>query len=169
MGDVGKRQPPAHGTVRRYRLELKDGTVCAMCRSANSKAKAEEREARKVRSAHPSLSIVPDPQSEPTVPPTAPLPQPAAAAAATTESTVSALGFDGIQNAVRNLLNSAPPAELLTHVYGEIVIVLAKAISTADPKDIPKLTEEMVAAAKLMQRESGGGEHDIFSGFGAPR
>src|SRR3990170_3555934 len=104
---------PPHGMVRRYKLELAAKKVCAKCRAANSRARAIERANRKARDQRANLSIVPEPQTAPTDEPTPPPPS---------------LAVGGIENAVRNLLNTAPSTDLLTHVYGEIVIVLARAI-----------------------------------------
>jgi hypothetical protein len=73
----------------------------------------------------------------------------------------------GIENAVRNFLNSEPQ-NLSAHIYGEIVISISKVMAVADPKDIPKLAEEMVDAAKLLAPASAGGDDDPFGGFGTP-
>ena len=63
---MGKSALPAHGTVRRYRLELKDAGACEKCRAANSRAKATERANRKARDQRSHMAIVPDPQDAPT-------------------------------------------------------------------------------------------------------
>jgi hypothetical protein len=64
---------PAHGTVARYRRELRDGNVCDRCRAANTKAKSRQRARAKQRGAHPVLSIVPDVQERTTAEPTEPM------------------------------------------------------------------------------------------------
>lgn len=74
---------------------------------------------------------------------------------------------DGIENAVRNFLNSEPK-NLSAHIFGEIVISISKVMAVAEPKDIPKLTEEMVDAAKLLAPAPSGGDDDPFGGFGNP-
>ena len=57
---------PPHGTVARYRRELREGKACDRCRAANSKAKSLQRARAKQRGARPILSIVPDVQESPT-------------------------------------------------------------------------------------------------------
>jgi len=162
---VGTTKLPRHGTIRRYKLELAEGQTCEKCRAANSRAKAAERANKKAREQRAGLHIVPDPPSAPTDEPTDAVPP--------TKTThlprdVRTDVGGGIENAVRNYLNSAGTQDLLAHVYGEIVIAVARVISTAEPKDIPKLTEEMVDAAKLMRPadSTAGGSDDPFAGLG---
>lgn len=166
------QQLPRHGTLRRYRLELKtDAGPCDRCKAANSKAKANERANRKARERRAQLSLVPDPQDEPTTEAeTAAAPTPAEPKRTEVPTGHLNLTGPGIENAVRNYLNSISTNDLLANVYGEIVISLSKVIAISEPKDIPKLAEEMVDAAKLMRPAgpTGGGDDDPFSGFGQP-
>lgn len=157
---MGTPKLPAHGTVRRYRIELRDNEVCERCRAANTKAKAAERANRRARDNRADMHLVEDPQIEP-------IDQPHEPKKTRIPTGVRVDVGSGIENAVRNYLNSAGPKDLLAHVYGEIVITVARVISTAEPKDIPKLTEEMVDAAKLMQpADHSGGSDDPFAGLG---
>lgn len=156
---------PKHGTTARYRRELKTQTVCDRCRSANTKAKSLQRARAKQHGETPVLSLVPDTQdprtSETTVTDDA------------TKHTVIPPGVQnmvggGIENAVRNYLNKTSKNDLLAFVYGEIVIAVSRVIAISDPKDIPKLTGEMVDAAKLMRAdEPGGGNDDPFANLGS--
>lgn len=65
---TGKKRTtlPRHGTVARYRLELKTGKACDKCKAANSKARADYRQRAKKPPARPHLTIVPDTQTEDT-------------------------------------------------------------------------------------------------------
>lgn len=162
---MGTTKLPRHGTLRRYKLELAEGQTCDKCRAANSRAKAQERANKKAREQRSGLHIVDDPPVDPTNDPTEPADEPK------TTHLPRDVRIDvgsGIENAVRNYLNSAGTQDLLAHVYGEIVITVARVISTAEPKDIPKLTEEMVDAAKLMRPadSTAGGGDDPFAGLG---
>jgi len=166
---VGTTKLPRHGTLRRYKLELAEGQTCEKCRAANSRAKAAERANKKAREQRAGLHIVPDPPAGPTDEPTDNVEAPAQPPKTThLPRDVRTDVGGGIENAVRNYLNSAGTQDLLAHVYGEIVIAVARVISTAEPKDIPKLTEEMVDAAKLMRPadSTAGGSDDPFAGLG---
>ncbi len=57
---------------------------------------------------------------------------------------------------------------MVLKVYGETVILLARAIEHADPKDIPKLAEEITDTVKLMAppEKPGGGDNDPFASLG---
>lgn len=162
---MGRPKLPAHGTVRRYRLELRDGKVCDRCRAANTKAKATERANRRARDNRNEMHLVADPQADPT---DESMPSSDEAKTTRIPPGVRVDIGSGIENAVRNYFNSVDTNDLLARVYGEIVITVARVISTAEPKDIPKLTEEMVDAAKLMRpaSDTGGGSDDPFANLG---
>lgn len=163
---------PPHGTVRRYRIELKAGNPCERCRAANSQARAKQRANRRARDNRAGIHIVDgtQPGTQPRAHtaddtrPTAPASPPAKTELA--EGVRNMVG-GGIENAVRNYLNTEGKGDLLATVYGEIVIAVSRVIAIAEPKDIPKLTEEMVDAAKLMRPEAeSGGSDDPFAGLG---
>ncbi|WP_353809147.1 hypothetical protein [Agromyces sp. SYSU T00194] len=159
-----KKPLPRHGTIQRYRLELraKKGT-CERCRAANRQTRAGERSNKRAADQRRTLHIVDEPQNEPTdlhaAPPTPPSP-PAG------DGDEEANPADLI-TAVRSLMRSRP-SDMVLKVYGETVILLARAIEHADPKDIPKLAEEITDTVKLMAppEKPGGGDNDPFASLG---
>ncbi|MEP6477838.1 MAG: hypothetical protein ABJB03_00475 [Rhodoglobus sp.] len=65
---VASKKIPAHGTVARYRIELRNKTVCEKCRAANSRARKVARDRAKKAAGTGHLTLVPDTQSEHTPP-----------------------------------------------------------------------------------------------------
>lgn len=158
-----KKPLPRHGTIQRYRLELKaqKGT-CERCRAANRQTRAGERTNKQAVDKRRTMHIVDDPQNEPTEPPaTAPTTRAGGELPDDAETDPSDL-----VTAVRTLMRSRAD-DFVLKVYGETVILLAKAIQIADTKDIPKLAEEITDTVKLMAPpEKPGGSDDPFAGLG---
>lgn len=158
-----KKPLPRHGTIARYRLELraKKGT-CDRCRAANSQSRAGERSNKRAVDQRRTLHIVADPQSEPTEE----TPEPPTTRASGEISDDVETNPAGLIAAVRNLMRSKP-TDLVMKVHGETAIMLAKAFEQADPKDLAKLAEQISDTVKLMAPpEKPGGSDDIFAGLG---
>lgn len=157
---------PAHGTVARYRRELREKKVCDRCRAANTKAKSRQRARAKQRGARPILSIVPDVQSRTTPEPTTALEKP------------TPTGYDRVpawgrtRKAVEDDLKTADASAPFFSTLKNAALVLADEIDSVDGRTskapLVKQLVDVVRELKGKDEASGNSFQSLLAELGRP-
>jgi hypothetical protein len=160
---------PPHGTVRRYRRELREKKVCDRCRAANTKARSRERARAKQRGAHPILSLVPEPQESTTPEPAATSPAPSKRKPDDYEH-VPAWGRT--RKGLEEDLNTANHSAAFFNTYATAARALADEIDSVDSRTskAPLVKQLVDVIDKLKGKEDGGADsfQSLLAQLGRP-
>lgn len=147
------RKLPKHGTVPRYRIELKQGTPCDKCRAANSLARRQYRAAAKKRSGPRILTLVPDTHPEHTNEVTAPTSD----QSSKNDDTDPALG--DMETAVKADLAEKSSTVAFHRSLEAMALTLAREVDSAESKASKASSiKQMYEVLKALRGEEGNGE-----------
>lgn len=154
---------PAHGTARRYRLELKTGKACEKCRTAESRRRKDRRAEAARRAQHPGLHLVGDgrPNGQPLSTADIPLPMP---------------GNDADEPAAPGVMEKAVQDDILEtastvafhHSLETMALILAKEIDAPESKATKGAsTKQLWEVLKSLRGQEGTDDGSIEGVFGS--